>query len=74
MREAFAIKLLRFFSTKKCWHISDTNLQIFSKTLTKDVVTIEQLGPEVSDLKKSVFNVIKKLVEHVYHAPIEMTS
>ena len=45
MREAFALqKLLTFLQQK--WHISDTNIRNFNETLTNDVVSFEQLGPD----------------------------
>ena len=35
------------FSDKKYWHISDTNIQNFNETLTNNVVSFEQLGPDL---------------------------
>ena len=47
MREAFAMqKLLTFFS-KKYWHIWEINFWKFNETLTNDVVSFEQLGPDL---------------------------
>ena len=38
--------LLAFFQ-HKYWHISDINGWTFNETLTNDVVSFEQLGPDV---------------------------
>ena len=55
MREAFAVafavafalqKLLTFFR-QKYWRISDINVWNFNETLTNDVVSFEQPGPEL---------------------------
>ena len=45
MSEAFA-KLLKFFN-KKYWRIRDITVLNFNETLTNDVVSFEQLGPEL---------------------------
>ena len=47
MRETFALqKLLTFLQQKilQCW---DINIWNFNETLTNDVVSFEQLGPEI---------------------------
>ena len=44
MREAFAASLI--FFNKKYWHILDINVCNFNETLTNDVVSFEQPGPE----------------------------
>ena len=44
MREAFAIS---HFFNKKYWQISDINVLNFNDTLTNDVVSFEQPGPEL---------------------------
>ena len=54
MREAFALqklltfllqKLLSFFQQKYC-HIWDINVWNFNETITNDVVSFEQRGPD----------------------------
>ena len=53
MREAFALqKPFIFFNKKIYWRISDTNIQNFNETLTNDVVSFEQLGPDFFPVKK----------------------
>ena len=51
MREAFALpkvqKLLTFFFNKKYWCISDINNRNFNETLTNDVVSFTQPGPDL---------------------------
>ena len=52
MREAFALqKLLTFFQQKilaylKYWRTSDIKVWNFNETLTNDVISFEQLGPD----------------------------
>ena len=47
MREAFELqKLLTFFQQKKYWHIWEIKFWKFNETLTNDVVSFEQLGPD----------------------------
>ena len=68
MREAFA-KLLTFFQ-QKYWHVWAINVWNFNETLTNDVVSFEQPGPDV--LKQiiilrsidSVFVVVDVLTYH----------
>ena len=43
MREAFAL----YFFNQKYWHISDINILNFNQTLTNDIVSFEQLGPDI---------------------------
>ena len=47
MREAFALQKLLTFFHKKYWHILDINVWNFNETLTNDVVSFEQPGPDV---------------------------
>ena len=49
MREAFAISFSLFFN-KKYWRIWEINFWKFNKTLTNEVVSFEQPGPDVFDL------------------------
>ena len=49
MREAFAVQKLLTFFQQKYWQISDTNVLNFNVTLTNDVISFEQPGPEVSE-------------------------
>ena len=44
MREAF--KASHFFFSKKYWHIWEINFWKFNETLTNDVVSFEQPGPD----------------------------
>ena len=41
-------KLLTFFQQKN-WHISDINVWNFKETLTNDVASFEQPGPNLSN-------------------------
>ena len=47
MREAFAVQKLLTIFQQKYWRISDMNILNFNDTLTNDVFSFEQLGPEV---------------------------
>ena len=48
MRKAFALqKLLTFFFNKKYWHNWNINVWNFKVSLTNDVVSFEQLGPDL---------------------------
>ena len=47
MREAFAMQKLLTFFQQKYWCISDINIRNFNETLTNDVVSFEQPGPDV---------------------------
>ena len=46
MREAFALQKLLTFFNKKYWHIWEINFRKFNETLTNDVISFEQLGPD----------------------------
>ena len=46
MGEAFALQKLLSFFQQKYWHILEINVWNFNETLTNDVVSFEQLGPE----------------------------
>ena len=46
MREAFARHFSHFFN-KKYWQIADINISNFNEMLTNDVVSFEQLGPDL---------------------------
>ena len=46
MREAFALQKLLTFFQQKYWYISDTNFRTFNETLTNDIVSFEQPGPD----------------------------
>ena len=48
MREAFAVQKLLTFFQQKYWCIWDINIWNFNDTLTNDVVSFEQPGPDVS--------------------------
>ena len=64
MREAFALqKLLKFF-LQKCWHICGSNIGNFNETLTNDVVSFEQPGPNhcLSIYFVTCFGIVKCLV------------
>ena len=47
MREAFAMQKLLTFFNKKYWHIWEIDFWKFNETLTNDVVSFEQPGPEL---------------------------
>ena len=47
MREAFAMQKLPTFFQQEIWHFSDINVCNFNKKLANDVVSFEQLGPEI---------------------------
>ena len=47
IREAFAMQKLHIFFNKKYWEISDIKVWNFNETLTNDVVSFKQPGPEV---------------------------
>ena len=51
MREAFALQKLLTFFQQKYWRIWDINIWNFNETLTNDVVSFEQPGPELSFYK-----------------------
>ena len=52
IREAFALqKLLTFFQQKILAYILDINVWNFNETLTNDVVSFEQPGPELKAKK-----------------------
>ena len=46
MREAFALQKLLTFFQQKYWQISDINILNFNDTLTNDIVSFEQPGPD----------------------------
>ena len=50
MKEAFALQKLLILFNKKYWLISDINIYIFYLTLTNDVVSVEQPGPDAKTL------------------------
>ena len=47
MWEALALQKLLTFFNEKYWCILDINVWNFNKTLTNDVVSFEQPGPDV---------------------------
>ena len=47
MREAFALQKLLILFQQKYYQILDFNVLKFNETLTNDVVSFEQPGPEV---------------------------
>ena len=47
IREAFALQKLLTFFQHKYWHIWDINVWNFNETLTNDVISFEQPGPDV---------------------------
>ena len=49
MREAFALQKLLTIFQQKYWRIPNINVRVrnFNETLTNDVVSFEQPGPEV---------------------------
>ena len=47
MREAFAMQKLLTFFQQKFWCISDIKVWNFNETLTNNVVSFEQPGPEL---------------------------
>ena len=53
MREAFALQSVSQFFIKKYWRILDINVLNFNETLTNDVVSFEQPGPDILDAIKS---------------------
>ena len=58
MREAFAMqcKSLSHFFNKKYWHIWEINFWKFNETLINDVVSFEQLGPELYLLSQGILD------------------
>ena len=46
MREAFAQQSFSHFFNKKYWQISEINIWNFNETLTNNVISFEQLGPD----------------------------
>ena len=48
MREAFALQKLLTFFHKKYWLFWDINVWNFNDTLTNDIVSFEQPGPDKS--------------------------
>ena len=55
MREAFALHCKSFthFFNKKYWHIWNISVWNFNVSLTNDVVSFEQPGPELQSLKQA---------------------
>ena len=47
MREAFALQKLLNFFVKKYWHVWDINVRNFNVSLTNDVISFEQPGPDL---------------------------
>ena len=47
MREAFALQKLLTFFQQIYWHIWDINVWNFNVSLTNDVISFEQLGPDI---------------------------
>ena len=47
MREAFALEKLHTIFQQKYWPISDISVWNFNETLTNDVVSFEQPGPDM---------------------------
>ena len=52
MREAFAVQKLLTFFNKKYWRISVINILNFNNTVTNDIVSFEQPGPDVLGMFK----------------------
>ena len=64
MREAFALQKFSHYFNKKYCHIREFNFWKFNETLTNDVVSFEQPGPEKQNLLLIENNTLESLLPY----------